>query len=64
MKWVLVVYFFILGPDGGWFTAEELGRQSWYRTTHNTAQECIVRQHEFTANNPMIGHIRASCEPE
>ena len=53
MKWVLVVYFFILGPDGGWFTAEELGRQSWYRTTHNTAEECIVRQHEFTANNPM-----------
>ena len=38
MKWVLVVYFFVLGPDGGWFTAEEMGRQSWYRTNRRGTQ--------------------------
>ncbi len=32
---LLVVYFFVCcGPDGGWKTAEELGKQGWYRIVH------------------------------
>ena len=61
MKWVLIVYFFVLGPDGGWKTAEELGKFGWYRTSHPDAESCIQAQWEFTSvTNQNV--IRASCE--
>ncbi len=62
MKWALVVYFFVCcGPDGGWKTAEELGRHGWYRIVHPDVESCIQAQWEFmeVVNKDFI---RASCE--
>jgi len=59
MKWAMIVYFSIAGQ---WHTAEELEMQGWYRITYPDVEHCIQAQHQFTASNPDITAIRASCE--
>ena len=64
MKWMLIVFFFVLNTDGTmeWQTAEELGRDGWYRMEHPDAESCIQAQNRFTENNSRINLIRASCD--
>ena len=58
MKWFLVVYFVV---GGEWVSAENLGKEGWYRIQYPDAESCINAQWEFTSiTNPDA--IRASCE--
>ena len=60
MKWVLIVYFM---TATGWQTAESLKMDGWDRVYYQTDEECLTRQHEFTANvRPYADRIRAQCE--
>ena len=64
MRWFLIVYFLTMGTDGNmtWRTAEELGREGWYRMEHPDSESCIIAQNLFTENTD--GRLmRASCEP-
>ena len=64
MKWFLIVYFLTMGTDGNmtWRTAEELGREGWYRMEHPDSESCQRAQNRFTENtNGAL--MRATCEP-
>jgi hypothetical protein len=65
VKWFLIVYFLTMGTDGNmaWRTAEELGREGWYRMEHPDAQSCVEAQNRFTENFPRTDLVRAACEP-
>ena len=64
MKWFLIVYFLTMGTDGNmtWRTAEELGREGWYRMEHPDSESCIRAQNLFTENTDGT-LMRAACEP-
>ena len=53
MKWVLIIYFFIGGPDGGWKEGEQ--------TFYETKQECIEYR-DFFNNMPKPGTLMAKCK--
>ena len=59
MKWAMIVSFYLAGE---WHTAEQLHMRDWYRIMYDNAELCIQAQHQFTASNPDITAIRASCE--
>ncbi len=65
MKWFLIVYFLTMGTDGNmtWRTAEELGREGWYRMEHPSSENCRRAQNLFT-DNTNSALMRASCEPQ
>ena len=52
MKWVLIIYFFIAGPGGGWHESERL--------TYQTKQEC-VEYRDFFNEMPKPGTLMAKC---
>ena len=64
MKWFLIVYFLTMGTDGNmaWRTAEELGRDGWYRMEHPDLESCRQAQIRFTENSLGTGLVRAGCE--
>ena len=51
MEWILAIYIFVAGE---WQLHEQ------HRFVD--VESCIQAQHEFTAFNPDITQIRASCE--
>ena len=53
MKWVLIIYFFIAGPDGGWYEGQ--------RTYYENKQQCI-EYGDFFNNMPKPGTLMARCE--
>jgi hypothetical protein len=53
MKWVLIIYFFIAGPGGGW--------QESKRTLYATKEVCIETM-DFFNNMPKPGTLLARCE--
>ncbi len=53
MKWLLIIYFFIGGPDGGWFESE--------RTVYETKEICIEYR-DFFNSMPKPGTLLARCE--
>jgi hypothetical protein len=53
MKWVLIIYFFIGGPSGGWFESE--------RNVYETKQECMETM-DFFNNMPKPVTLLARCE--
>ena len=53
MKWVLIIYFFIGGPNGGWTETN--------RTFYDTKQQCIEYK-DFFNNLPKPGTLMARCE--
>jgi len=64
VRWFLIVYFLTMGTDGNmtWRTAEELGREGWYRMEHLSSEDCIEAQERFTENTDGV-LMRAACEP-
>lgn len=52
MKWVLIIYFFIAGPGGGWYEGEQ--------TFYETKQECIEYRDWFN-EMPKPGTLMAKC---
>jgi len=54
-----------MGTDGNmtWRTAEELGREGWYRMEHPDAESCLQAQNRFTENTDGA-LMRAACEPQ
>ena len=58
MKWALIVYFFV---NGGWYTAEALKYDGWYRM-HFESQE-ICEQYAKRFNDvPHGDHIWGVCQ--
>ncbi len=53
MEWVLIIYFFIAGPGGGWHESERL--------TYQTKQECIEYR-DFFNEMPKPGTLMARCK--
>ena len=53
MEWILIVYFFIAGPGGGWHESERL--------TYQTKQECIEYR-DFFNEMPKPGTLMARCK--
>ena len=56
MKWVLIIYFFIGGPDGGWFESK---KQYW--TYYESKEQCIEYAEWFNAL-PKPGSLTARCK--
>ncbi len=58
MKWALVVYFFV---NGGWYSAESLKYDGWYRM-HFESQE-ICEQYAKRFNDvPHSRSIKGVCQ--
>jgi hypothetical protein len=53
MKWVLIIYFFISGPNGGWTETD--------RTFYQTKQQCIEYK-DFFNDLPKPGTLMARCK--
>ena len=53
MEWILIVYFFIAGPGGGWYESE--------RIIYPTKQECIEYR-DFFNEMPKPGTLMARCK--
>ncbi len=53
MKWVLIIYFFIAGPNGGWHESE--------RTVYETNEICIEYK-DFFNSMPKPGTLMARCK--
>jgi hypothetical protein len=53
MKWALIIYFFIAGPNGGWFESE--------RTIYETKEICIEYR-DFFNSMPKPGTLMARCK--
>ena len=51
MQWIMVIYIFVAGE---WVVND--------RHEYPDVESCIQAQHRFTADNPDITEIRASCE--
>ena len=57
MKWALIVYFFV---NGGWYSAESLKYDGWYRM-HFESQE-ICEQYAERFNSKPYDTIKGVCE--
>ena len=53
MQWVLIIYFFIGGPGGGWFESQ--------RIVYETEEICIEYRDVFNSM-PKPGTLMARCE--
>ena len=53
MKWILIIYFFTGGPNGGWTETD--------RTFYHTKQQCIEYR-DFFNDLPKPGTLMARCK--
>ena len=53
MHWILIIYYFIAGPGGGWHESE--------RIIYPTKQECI-EDRDFFNEMPKPGTLMARCK--
>ena len=53
MKWMLIIYFFVAGPGGGWTETD--------RTFYHTKEQCIEYRDFFNAL-PKPGTLMAKCK--
>ena len=53
MHWILIIYYFIAGPGGGWLESE--------RIIYPTKQECIEHR-DFFNEMPKPGTLMARCK--
>ena len=53
MHWILIIYYFIAGPGGGWHESE--------RIIYPTKQECIEYR-DFFNEMPKPGTLMARCK--
>ena len=53
MHWILIIYYFIAGPGGGWHESE--------RIIYPTKQECIEYR-DFFNEMPKPGTLMAKCK--
>ena len=53
MHWILIIYYFIAGPGGGWHESE--------RIINPTKQECIEYR-DFFNEMPKPGTLMAKCK--
>ena len=53
MKWVLIIYLFITGPNGGWTEVD--------KTYYENKQQCIEYRDFFNAM-PKPGTLMARCK--
>lgn len=53
MHWILIIYYFIAGPGGGWYESE--------RIIYPTKQECIEYR-DFFNEMPKPGTLMARCK--
>ena len=52
-EWLLIIYFFTVGPSGGWTEVD--------RTLYYTKQQCIEYR-DFFNSMPKPGTLLARCE--
>ena len=53
MKWVLIIYLFIAGPNGGWTEVD--------KTYYENKQQCIEYR-DFFNTMPKPGTLMARCK--